>query len=187
MHPALMVEGGIHFWRSIIPMLPCEMPPVSIATRAFAQARGTIPIERVDTNGGNDHDETLDSVDAARLEPVTHHHRVDDHCSTAWPSCSAFRPFRHFANLQPLSLVGAAGCLELIGGALLILGLLHAAGSLHSLGRDGVRLFHRHMPKSFFPLINGGTLAIMFCFACLYLSTAGAGAVEPRRCDENGT
>jgi len=35
--------------------------------------------------------------------------------------------------------------------------------------------FMVHAPKSFFPLINGGTLAIMYCFTCLYLSAAGAG------------
>jgi putative oxidoreductase len=35
--------------------------------------------------------------------------------------------------------------------------------------------FIAHAPKSFFPLINGGTLAIAFCFTCLYLATAGAG------------
>jgi putative oxidoreductase len=35
--------------------------------------------------------------------------------------------------------------------------------------------FIAHAPRSFFPLINDGTLAILFCFACLYLSTAGGG------------
>ena len=38
-----------------------------------------------------------------------------------------------------------------------------------------VAYFMVHAPKSFFPLVNGGTLAIAYCFACLYLSTAGAG------------
>jgi putative oxidoreductase len=38
-----------------------------------------------------------------------------------------------------------------------------------------VAYFMAHAPKSFYPLINGGTLAIMYCFTCLYLSTAGAG------------
>ena len=42
--------------------------------------------------------------------------------------------------------------------------------------------FMAHAPKSFFPLVNGGTLAIMFCFTCLYLSTAARapGASTPR-------
>jgi putative oxidoreductase len=38
-----------------------------------------------------------------------------------------------------------------------------------------VAYFMVHAPRSFYPLINGGTLAIIYCFACLYLSTAGAG------------
>jgi putative oxidoreductase len=42
-------------------------------------------------------------------------------------------------------------------------------------GEMAVAYFMAHAPKSFYPLINGGTLAIIYCFACLYLSTAGAG------------
>jgi putative oxidoreductase len=38
-----------------------------------------------------------------------------------------------------------------------------------------VAYFMSHAPKSFYPLLNGGTLAIMYCFTFLYLSTAGAG------------
>ena len=81
-----------------------------------------------------------------------------------------------FANLQPLSLVGVAGIIELIGGRAADPRAVHAAGSLHPFGGDGGRLFHGHMRrKGFYPLLNGGTLAIMYCFAFLYLSTAGAG------------
>ena len=35
--------------------------------------------------------------------------------------------------------------------------------------------FMAHAPKGFYPLLNGGTLAIMFCFTCLFLATAGPG------------
>jgi putative oxidoreductase len=80
-----------------------------------------------------------------------------------------------FANLKPLSLVGAAGFIELIGGALLILGLLTQPAAFILSGEMAVAYFMVHAPKGFFPLINGGTLAIMYCFTCLYLSTAGAG------------
>jgi putative oxidoreductase len=80
-----------------------------------------------------------------------------------------------FAKLNPMSLIGAAGFIELIGGALLIIGFLtHPAAFIIS-GEMAFAYFMVHAPKSFFPLINGGTLAIIFCFACLYLSTAGAG------------
>jgi putative oxidoreductase len=79
------------------------------------------------------------------------------------------------ANVQPLSLIGAAGFIELIGGALLILGLLTRPAAFILAGEMAVAYFMVHAPKGFYPLINGGTLAIIYCFTCLYLSTAGAG------------
>jgi putative oxidoreductase len=80
-----------------------------------------------------------------------------------------------YANVKPFSLIGAAGFLELIGGALLILGLLTRPAAFILSGEMAVAYFMVHAPKSFYPLINGGTLAIIYCFACLYLSTAGPG------------
>lgn len=80
-----------------------------------------------------------------------------------------------FANLSPFSLIGAAGFIELIGGALLIIGFLTQPVAFIVSGEMAFAYFIAHAPKSFFPLINDGTLAIIFCFACLYLSTAGAG------------
>jgi putative oxidoreductase len=80
-----------------------------------------------------------------------------------------------YANVQPLSLLGAAGFIELIGGALLILGLFTQPAAFILSGEMAVGYFMVHAPKSFYPLINGGTLAIMYCFTFLYLSTAGAG------------
>jgi len=80
-----------------------------------------------------------------------------------------------FANLQPFSIIGAAGFIELIGGALLILGLFTQPAAFIISGEMAFAYFIAHSPKGFYPLLNGGTLAIMYCFACLYLSTAGAG------------
>jgi putative oxidoreductase len=80
-----------------------------------------------------------------------------------------------FANLNPMSLIGAAGFIELIGGALLVIGFLTQPVAFILSGEMAFAYFMAHAPKSFFPLINGGTLAIMFCFTFLYLSTAGAG------------
>jgi putative oxidoreductase len=79
------------------------------------------------------------------------------------------------ANFQPASLLWIAGFIELIGGALLILGLWTRPAAFILAGEMGVGYFIAHAPKSFFPLLNGGTLAIMYCFTCLYLATAGAG------------
>jgi putative oxidoreductase len=80
-----------------------------------------------------------------------------------------------FAHLDPFSLIGAAGFIELIGGALLIVGLLTRPVAFILSGEMAFAYFMVHAPKSFYPLLNGGTLAIIFCFACLYLSTAGPG------------
>jgi putative oxidoreductase len=80
-----------------------------------------------------------------------------------------------YANVQPMSLIGAAGFIELIGGALLILGLFTQPAAFILSGEMAFAYFVVHAPKSFYPLVNGGTLAIMYCFTCLYLSTAGAG------------
>jgi putative oxidoreductase len=80
-----------------------------------------------------------------------------------------------YANVQPLSLIGAAGFIELIGGALLILGLLTRPAAFILSGEMAFAYFIGHAPKGFYPLLNGGTLAITYCFTCLYLSTAGAG------------
>jgi putative oxidoreductase len=79
------------------------------------------------------------------------------------------------ANVQPLSMPGIGGMIELVGGALLILGLLTQPVAFILSGEMAVAYFMVHAPRSFYPLINGGSLAIIYCFACLYLSTAGAG------------
>jgi putative oxidoreductase len=86
-----------------------------------------------------------------------------------------FPPDSSVANFQPASLLAIAGFVELIGGALLILGLWTRPAAFIVAGEMGVGYFIAHASKSFFPLLNGGTLAIMYCFTCLYLATAGAG------------
>jgi len=86
-----------------------------------------------------------------------------------------FPVFPAYANVQPLSLIGAAGFIELIGGALLILGLWTRPVAFILAGEMAFAYFIGHFPKDFLPLINGGTLAILYCFTCLYLATAGAG------------
>ena len=80
-----------------------------------------------------------------------------------------------FAKLEPLSLIGAAGFIELIGGALLILGLWTQPVAFILAGEMAFAYFIGHFPKGFHPLINGGTLAALYCFTFLYLATAGAG------------
>ncbi len=84
-----------------------------------------------------------------------------------------------FAKVELMSLIGAAGTLELILGALLMVGLFTRLVAFVLSGEMAFAYFMGHMFKGadpvFLPLLNGGTLAIMFCFACLYLATSGGG------------
>ena len=83
----------------------------------------------------------------------------------------------YFANIPPL--ITTAGALELVGGALLILGLFTRPVAFILSGEMAFAYFMGHMfktaPPVFIPLLNGGNAAILFCFACLYLACAGGG------------
>jgi len=83
----------------------------------------------------------------------------------------------YFANIPPL--IQTAGWIELILGALLLIGLFTRLVAFVLAGEMAFAYFLGHMFKSgepvFLPLNNGGTAAILFCFACLYLATAGGG------------
>jgi putative oxidoreductase len=80
-----------------------------------------------------------------------------------------------FAKVTPLSLFGVAGMIELVFGGMLMLGLLTRPVAFLLSGEMAVAYFMEHLPRSFFPLLNGGSLAILLCFACLYLVAAGGG------------
>lgn len=84
-----------------------------------------------------------------------------------------------FANLKVMSLVGVAGLMELIGGILLIIGLWTRPVAFLLSGLMAFAYFLGHMFRDgnavFHPLLNGGTLAALYCFTFLYLATAGAG------------
>ena len=86
----------------------------------------------------------------------------------------------YFANIPPL--IWTAGALELVLGALLMLGLFTRLSAFILAGEMAFAYFMGHMFKGetpvFLPLLNGGTAAILFCFACLYLSAAGGGSVS---------
>ena len=85
----------------------------------------------------------------------------------------------YFANIPPL--IVFAGWVELVLGALLILGLFTRPVAFILSGEMAFAYFMGHMFKAgigapvFIPLLNGGNAAILFCFACLYLATAGGG------------
>jgi len=83
-----------------------------------------------------------------------------------------------FQKVELFSLTGAAGTLELILGGLLMIGLFSRTAAFVLSGEMAFAYFIGHFPKGFFPLLNGGTAAILFCFACLYLSVAGGGPIS---------
>ena len=74
-------------------------------------------------------------------------------------------------NLNP----GLQGLLELVGGLLLALGLFTRTVAFVLAGNMAVAYFMAHAPRGFFPLLNGGELAIVYCFVFLYLWVAGGG------------
>jgi len=80
-----------------------------------------------------------------------------------------------FEKVELFSLIGAAGTLELVLGGLLIIGLFTRIVAFILSGEMAFAYFIGHFPKGFFPVLNNGTAAILFCFACLYLATAGGG------------
>ncbi len=86
-----------------------------------------------------------------------------------------FPPASPFAKVELQSLYGAAGSFELILGGLLMIGLFTRPVAFILAGEMAFAYFIEHFPKNFYPIMNGGSLAILLCFACLYLVTAGGG------------
>jgi len=73
------------------------------------------------------------------------------------------------------SLAGAAGVIEAIGGAMLLVGLLTRPAAFILSGEMAVAYFMKHAPTSVWPIVNQGELAVLYCFLFLYFSAAGAG------------
>ena len=85
-----------------------------------------------------------------------------------------FPPSDH-SGPEVLSLSWIAGALELVGGALLIVGLFTRPVAFIVAGEMAFAYWMAHAPKSAFPLLNGGDSAILYCFVFLYLAFAGGG------------
>ena len=83
-----------------------------------------------------------------------------------------------FDKLQLMSLVGVAGMLELVGGALILVGFLTRPVAFLLSGEMAVAYFMAHASKGnpLLPMLNQGELAVLYCFVFLYFSAAGAGA-----------
>jgi putative oxidoreductase len=68
-----------------------------------------------------------------------------------------------------------AGVLEVFGGALIVLGFFTRPVALILAGEMAVAYFQAHFPRSFWPILNGGEAAVLFCFIYLHLFAVGAG------------
>jgi putative oxidoreductase len=77
---------------------------------------------------------------------------------------------------QMNTIITASGAIELVGGALLVLGLFTRPVAFIASGMCAVGYFMAHFPKGFFPMMNGGETILLFCFIFLYLAAAGGGA-----------
>ncbi len=86
-----------------------------------------------------------------------------------------FPPAAMFAHLHLASLIGVQGVIELVGGALVCIGLFTRPAAFILSGDMAVAYFMVHFQKGFFPALNGGDAAILYCFIFFYLFVAGAG------------
>ena len=78
-------------------------------------------------------------------------------------------------NVQVMSLVGWAGVLELVGGFLLAIGLFTRPVAFVLSGEMAFAYFIAHAPRGALPILNGGDLAVVYCFVFLYFAVAGGG------------
>ncbi len=95
-----------------------------------------------------------------------------------------FPPGGHVAGpVEVFSLFGIGGAIELVGGGLLAIGLFARPVAFVLAGQMAVAYFLFHFPRvfttegGFFPVVNEGDLAVLFCFVFLYLFFEGPGAM----------
>jgi putative oxidoreductase len=75
-----------------------------------------------------------------------------------------------------LSELWFAGVLEVFGGGLLLVGLFTRPVAFLLAGEMALAYFQFHVPRGFWPVVNGGTDAVLYCFLWLFISAAGAGS-----------
>jgi len=87
-----------------------------------------------------------------------------------WPALEPREP------VALVSLMGLAGVLEVFGGFLLLLGLFTRPVAFVLAGEMAVAYFRSHAPDGFWPILNRGEVAVIYCFLFLYLAAVGGGA-----------
>ena len=84
--------------------------------------------------------------------------------------------FPHLEKVpDPISMSGVSGMFELVGGALIVLGLFTRPVAFLLSGNMAVAYFYAHAPRAFFPMLNAGEAAILYSFVFLYIFFAGPG------------
>jgi putative oxidoreductase len=79
------------------------------------------------------------------------------------------------AAAEPFTQFWFAGIIEVFGGLAIALGLFTSAVAFIASGELAVAYFQAHAPRGFWPVSNGGELAVIFCFVFLYLAATGPG------------
>jgi len=78
-------------------------------------------------------------------------------------------------KVAPASLMGLAGAIELVGGALIAIGLLTGIAAFLASGEMAVAYFMAHAREGFWPILNHGETAVLYCFVFLYVASRGGG------------
>lgn len=90
-----------------------------------------------------------------------------------WPFVDMFK------DGVPLgSLFGIGGVLEIVGGVLIVLGLFTRPVAFILAGMMAVAYFMFHAPAGFYPIVNGGELAVLYCFIFLFFAAQGPGSLS---------
>ncbi len=88
-----------------------------------------------------------------------------------WPMVEMFKD-----GVPIASLFGIGGIIEIVGGILIVIGLFTRLTAFVLSGMMAVAYFMFHAPAGFYPILNGGELAILYCFVFLYFAASGPGS-----------
>jgi putative oxidoreductase len=94
-------------------------------------------------------------------------------------ACHGAQKLLGFPNGQKValgSLMGLAGVIELVGGLMVAAGLFAGPVAFICSGEMAAAYFMAHFPKGFWPILNQGELAVVYCFVFLYIASRGSGA-----------
>ena len=89
-----------------------------------------------------------------------------------------FGGFGRPAPAELFSQMGLAGLIEVIGGALIAIGLFTSPVAFIASGETAWAYFQAHAPRGFWPVTNGGELAALYCFVFLYFAAMGSGKLS---------